>query len=382
MQRLSREVAPLVSSHRPRRATLRDVAERAEVSLQTVSNALHHSERLNQETLRRVREAIEALGYRGNDTARMLRQGAPLASAIGWLLFDPAGAQRLELPREAAQLAGGVAAAAEHGYRVVVHVETCNTAPSADHVATLLGSLGVAGAVVVGRSAPRAAAEGSAPLVLAGAEDPNGYSSFLDEASAVARWVGELVRAGAERIAWISGSAATESSEARRRGFERGVRQHRLRAERCPMISVHSDEDHALATLLGSLPRPRALLVEGVARAHAAWRQALMLGVRVPDDLYLVAVPDDLDAVPRTTDEATPLLATCALPWDSVGAGAVDTVVALLEGDSDAALRARCCEGKPIAGQTSAPPLATAEHPVARRRLRESEAPGAARRRG
>ncbi|SDS33997.1 transcriptional regulator, LacI family [Nocardioides scoriae] len=54
-------------------ATLDDVARRAEVSAMTVSNALNHPARLSPETLARVRDAIEELGYRPNRSARTLR---------------------------------------------------------------------------------------------------------------------------------------------------------------------------------------------------------------------------------------------------------------------------------------------------------------------
>ncbi|KQT94173.1 hypothetical protein ASG49_04495 [Marmoricola sp. Leaf446] len=58
---------------RHRGATLDDVARRAEVSAMTVSNALNHPDRLSDETLARVRSAIEDLDYRPNRSARTLR---------------------------------------------------------------------------------------------------------------------------------------------------------------------------------------------------------------------------------------------------------------------------------------------------------------------
>jgi DNA-binding LacI/PurR family transcriptional regulator len=57
-------------------ATLATVAEAAGVSRQTVSNALNSPELLRPDTLARVQEAIEALGYRPNRAARNLRTRA------------------------------------------------------------------------------------------------------------------------------------------------------------------------------------------------------------------------------------------------------------------------------------------------------------------
>ena len=53
--------------------TLADVAERAGVSRQTVSNAVNNPDLLRPNTLERVREAIEEMGYSPNRAARNLR---------------------------------------------------------------------------------------------------------------------------------------------------------------------------------------------------------------------------------------------------------------------------------------------------------------------
>mgnify|MGYP003349149816 FL=1 len=53
--------------------TLADVAERAGVSRQTVSNAVNNPELLRADTLERVQQAISELGYLPNRAARNLR---------------------------------------------------------------------------------------------------------------------------------------------------------------------------------------------------------------------------------------------------------------------------------------------------------------------
>jgi DNA-binding LacI/PurR family transcriptional regulator len=56
--------------------TLKQVAAHAEVSVQTVSNALNAPHRLRAETLARVTRSIELLNYRPNRNARSLRTSA------------------------------------------------------------------------------------------------------------------------------------------------------------------------------------------------------------------------------------------------------------------------------------------------------------------
>jgi DNA-binding LacI/PurR family transcriptional regulator len=57
-------------------ATLKQVAAHAEVSVQTVSNALNAPHRLRPDTLERVNRSIELLNYRPNRNARSLRTSA------------------------------------------------------------------------------------------------------------------------------------------------------------------------------------------------------------------------------------------------------------------------------------------------------------------
>lgn len=53
---------------------MRDVAHRAGVSKTTVSHVLNETRFVEEETAQRVRQAIQALGYRPNLLARSLRR--------------------------------------------------------------------------------------------------------------------------------------------------------------------------------------------------------------------------------------------------------------------------------------------------------------------
>ncbi len=61
--------------------SVKDVAARAGVSIGTVSNVLNNPDKVSAATARRVRNAIESLGYVRNDAARQLR--APTTSFSG-----------------------------------------------------------------------------------------------------------------------------------------------------------------------------------------------------------------------------------------------------------------------------------------------------------
>lgn len=68
------------------RPTMKDVAARAGVGLKTVSRVVNSEPGVTTETERRVQEAIEALGFRRNDSARVLRKGR--TASVGLVLED------------------------------------------------------------------------------------------------------------------------------------------------------------------------------------------------------------------------------------------------------------------------------------------------------
>src|SRR5579859_5378045 len=68
------------------RPTMKDVAARAGVALKTVSRVVNDEPGVTPGTAERVRAAIEALGFRRNDGARVLRKGQ--TASIGLVLED------------------------------------------------------------------------------------------------------------------------------------------------------------------------------------------------------------------------------------------------------------------------------------------------------
>lgn len=87
--------------------TLRDVAALAGVSIKTVSRVVNGTSNVAEPTAARVRDAIDALGYRPNPLARSLRTGRD--DAIGLVvesIGDPFFASMTEAVAEAASEAG------------------------------------------------------------------------------------------------------------------------------------------------------------------------------------------------------------------------------------------------------------------------------------
>lgn len=68
------------------RPTMKDVAARAGVGLKTVSRVVNGEPGVTPDTEKRVQDAIDALGFRRNDSARVLRKGR--TATVGLVLED------------------------------------------------------------------------------------------------------------------------------------------------------------------------------------------------------------------------------------------------------------------------------------------------------
>ena len=71
-------------------ASLKEVAQLASVSLMTVSRAINEPQRLKPETLARVQQAIDALNYVPDFSARKMRGKSSKVSTLGVLALDTA----------------------------------------------------------------------------------------------------------------------------------------------------------------------------------------------------------------------------------------------------------------------------------------------------
>ncbi|MFT3873952.1 MAG: LacI family DNA-binding transcriptional regulator [Nocardioides sp.] len=200
--------------------TLADVAERAGVSRQTVSNAVNNPELLRSATLQRVLSVIEDLGYSPNRAARNLR--TRLSHQIG-LCFAPAqeGTANATMDRFVHSL---VDTSREAGYHVLLFAAAEDPASSYDE---LLRSNAVDGFVVTDTFAgsPETAwlAARRAPFVAFGRpwSQPEVTHPWVDVdgAAGVALATAHLVERGHSRIAWIGFHKGSFIGEDRRSGW-------------------------------------------------------------------------------------------------------------------------------------------------------------------
>ena len=219
-----------MDTHRPP-ATLADVAERAGVSRQTVSNAINNPDLLRPETLVRVQAAIEELGYTPNLAARQLRTRT---SRLIGLRLSPAQefTANMAMDRFVRSL---VEAAREVGYHVLLFsggpVAEGERPDPLSGYDDLLRSTAVDAFVVtdtyLGQPQTAVLAARQAPFVAFGRpwDDPGAVHPWVDVdgAAGVEAATAHVHALGHERIAWLGWRPGSPIGEDRRSGWQRAM---------------------------------------------------------------------------------------------------------------------------------------------------------------
>jgi LacI family transcriptional regulator/LacI family repressor for deo operon, udp, cdd, tsx, nupC, and nupG len=280
---------------RPARApNIRDVALRAGVGVATVSRVLNGSSRVSVQTNLRVREAIDALGYRRNLSARSLAVGRSEAIGVVAPFFTS--------PSVVERVRGVASRLSARGYDLVLFdVET--PAQRADAFATFARRDRVAALLVI--SLPPTddevellRAEGL-PVVLLDSSHRDLPHISIDDVAGGELAARHLLAKGHRRIGFVGDDPINvfgfTSSERRRAGFRAALAAAGVTL--APEFERLGRPDRASAralahSLLVSEPRPTAVFVASDVQAVGVLEAAAMLGLDVPADVAVMGFDD------------------------------------------------------------------------------------------
>ncbi|MFE2685111.1 LacI family DNA-binding transcriptional regulator, partial [Streptomyces mirabilis] len=180
--------------------TLRDVAERAGVSIRTVSNVVNGYARVTDATKVRVQAAIDALGYRPNLMARNLKQGRTRIIA----LVVPA----LDVPYFAELVRLIIGEARARGYAVLIDQTDGDVERERELIMEASRAVsfdGVIASPLTLTAADLESRHGSAPILLLGEKifDSSADHVAIDNVTAAREMTAHLIGLGCRRIAAI-----------------------------------------------------------------------------------------------------------------------------------------------------------------------------------
>lgn len=272
--------------------TSRDVAQVAGVSQATVSRAMSGSTRVSGDVRERVLEAARHLKYEPNLAARTMR--TQRSGSIGVVVervtnpFYPQVIEELSrrlVEHDLEMLLWDAAGAGERGAIKAIRRKLVD---------------GLIFTTATPTSAPlRAALEARAPVVLLnrvveGAHADAVDSRNLEMAGEVAAY---FAAAGRTRVGLITATEEASTARLRSQGFVEAAHRHGLRLPSSRILDggfSHAGGDAAMERMLHSRHPPMAVFCVNDLSAFGALDAARRLGVRVPDDLWVVGY-DDID---------------------------------------------------------------------------------------
>jgi DNA-binding LacI/PurR family transcriptional regulator len=154
-------------------------------------------------------------------------------------------------------------------------------------------------------------------------------SVVIDDAAGSRLATEHLLELGHRRVAHLGGPVGVDTSLRRQRGFEAAVRARRIRG-RVVVAGTGYDAPsgyRAAAALLDEHPDVTGVFAANVMIAIGAIRAASERGRAVPHDLSVVALHD----FPLAAFTEPPLT-TVAMPLAELGSGAVELLLAGIEG--------------------------------------------------
>ncbi|MFI9168002.1 LacI family DNA-binding transcriptional regulator [Streptomyces lincolnensis] len=279
------------------RVTIKDVAARAGVSKGAVSLAFNHKPGLSEATRDRIFQAARELGWAPNLTARTL--AGSRVDVVGLTICRPARLLGLE-PFYMEFISGVESVLIEHSCSLLLRLVRSVEEEVGLHEAWWRGRQ-IGGAILVDfrQDDPRVASVErlGMPVVAVGHPSLTGglTSVWTDDATAVTEAVRYLAALGHRRIARVGGAAALGHTVTRGAAFAEAGRVLGL-AGAWQVTTDYSGEAGARATrsLLTAPPgdRPTAIVYDNDIMAVAGLSVAAEMGLRVPDDVSLLAWDD------------------------------------------------------------------------------------------
>jgi LacI family repressor for deo operon, udp, cdd, tsx, nupC, and nupG len=309
---------------RRRKATMKDVADLAGVSLATVSRALSASAEVSPRLSQRVQTAARRLDYAVNINARGLR--GKTSGLVVVLLPDIAN------PFFSVLLQGIEEQARSHDMSVLIGDTGVDRAIAESYWRLMQGQR-ADGIILLNGFLPFRPVRRASdyPIVVVSERIAEVDAPFvgIDNVAAAFDAVSYLARLGHSRVAHICGPADNVLTVERRAGYLKAVEAHGLASWREAIqpgeFSIRAGRA-ATARLLAASPRPTAVFAANDEIAIGAIMEAKAHGLRVPGDLSVVGF-DDIE-MGQIYD---PPLTTIYQPRREMGRKALETLARLVE---------------------------------------------------
>ncbi|WP_022868949.1 LacI family DNA-binding transcriptional regulator [Schaalia vaccimaxillae] len=318
----------------PKKPTLDDIAAAAQVSKATVSKALNGRRDIAYSTRTRILNICEELGYRHtSNTAQQQRSIALVSDNL-------ATTYSLEVLKGATNAAMRANINLNLSHLAYAAIDKPQAEPLTPKWALGQQQNGCIGVITLTTATTLGLVETLRNARLAHVSiDPATPPPTGSASIGATNWNGgveatqHLIELGHKRIGFICGPSDSVPSRERFEGYRSALRMHHLHFD--PDLvdgdNFTYENGHAVAQRLLRLPtakRPTAIFASNDMGALGVYEAARELGLRIPEDLSVVGFDDT-----NLAHWATPRLTTVHQPLHDMGARAVETLIAINNGN-------------------------------------------------
>lgn len=277
----------------PQRASVKDVAALAGVSVGTVSNVLNRPETVTEKTRAKVEQAMSELNFHRNASARQLRAG--VSRTVGAIVMDLGNPFYTELARGIED-------------RLAVDDHTLILCSSDDdprreaRFLRLLAEQGVRGVLVTPMSTTKerlaALRRLGIPSVLMDSSSREHAAVGVDHVSGGRQAVRHLLEQGHRRILYLAGPAGLQQTRHRLKGAVEAIQAADLdpgdvlRVVNLSSLTSSDGQRGLIEALDSSAPAPTAVFAINDIVALGALRELRIRGLSVPRDMAVVGYDD------------------------------------------------------------------------------------------
>jgi LacI family transcriptional regulator len=303
------------------RCTLRDIAQETGYAVSTISNVLSDRESCyaSQATRKRIREAVERLGYHPDYFARALRRReSRLVGIIGRMLTSEVQADQLAMVQRCLRREGYIAA-------------LFHSAGSLEETVSELSRINADGAVLFNdrdsfawdnttRVAIPMAAVSGCPI-------PGVPTAVIDRAEGVKRAVGYLAGLGHRKV--LFAARKPKYNAGKLAGYRAGMRAAGLESEETVLTIPErwGETPSFVEENAGLISEVTAIVTSGDAVAAELLSGLRRIGISVPQDCSLIGFNDGRMAV-----SVSPKLTTCRQPREDLADAVTRTLLAAIRG--------------------------------------------------
>jgi len=311
------------------KATINHVAQRAGVSIKTVSRVVNNEPNVSPATREKVLKAVEELAYQPNPSARSL--AGKRTFVLGLLYDNPSANYVIDVQN------GALAASRAQGYDLLIHPCDHRSPTLIQEVTGLLDQSRVDGLILTPPLSDLSAVlerliASKLPFVrIAPAVDKH-LSPYVatNDRDAAYQMTLQLLTLGHQRIGFICGHPDHQAVAGRYQGYCAALGDHGIEVQEKYVVQGYNSfesGEQAARKLLALTPRPTAIFAANDDMAAGTMMVAHQLGLNIPNDISVAGFDDT-----PVAHQIWPSLTTVRQPIQTMAQTAAELLLTQVQG--------------------------------------------------